>query len=157
MGYFLSLFVLNPSGGSAAKKAIFFVSFNHRSQSHLKFQSCLTTEYAWVCFWMSKENFSWNPPEQYVVMLGLFDIFFLGFLIPRLNQSLQFSSCNRWRVFGHSNSPPHHAIGWYRHTSSSRQICNIFRWLEPLYYCPDGGNVDFQCFSSFLLQSLSIL
>ncbi len=32
---------------------IFFVSSDHRSQSHLKFQSCLTTEYAGVCFWMS--------------------------------------------------------------------------------------------------------
>ncbi len=84
-------------------------------------------------------------------------IFFLGFLIPILNQSMQFSSCDPWRVFGHSNSPPHRALGWYRHTSSSRQICNIFSWLKPLYYCPDGGNVDFQCFSSFLLQSLSIL
>ncbi len=35
------------------KKANVFVSSDHRSQSHLKFQSCLTTEYAGVCFWMS--------------------------------------------------------------------------------------------------------
>ncbi len=34
-------------------KNYFFVSSDHRSQSHLKFQSCLTTEYAGVCFWMS--------------------------------------------------------------------------------------------------------
>ncbi len=31
-------------------KAHFLVSSDHRSQSHLKFQSCLTTEYAGVCF-----------------------------------------------------------------------------------------------------------
>ncbi len=31
----------------------FLVSSDHRSQSHLKFQLCLTTEYAGVCFWMS--------------------------------------------------------------------------------------------------------
>ncbi len=44
------------------------VSSDHRSQSHFKLQSCLTTEYAGVCFWMSEENFPWNPPEQHVVM-----------------------------------------------------------------------------------------
>ncbi len=35
------------------QKAHFLVSSDHRSQSHLKFQSCLTTEYAGDCFWMS--------------------------------------------------------------------------------------------------------
>ncbi len=53
MGYFLSLFVLNTSGVFAAKKLFLFVSPDHRSQCHLKFQSCLTTDYAGVCFWMS--------------------------------------------------------------------------------------------------------
>ncbi len=48
------------------------------------------------------------------------------------------------------NSPPHHALGRYRHTSSSRQIRNIFYWLEILNYCPDGGNGIFHCSSSFL-------
>ncbi len=45
----------------------FLVSSDHRSRSHLKFQSCLITEYAGVYFWMSKDNFSWNPPKQHVV------------------------------------------------------------------------------------------
>jgi len=72
------------------------------------------------------------------------------FLTPRFNQSLQFSSCDPWRVFSHSNSPPHCALGQYRHTSPSRQIFNIFSWLESLNYCPDGGNGDFQCFRYFL-------
>ncbi len=35
------------------KKANVFVSSDHRSPSHLKFQSCLITGYAGVCFWMS--------------------------------------------------------------------------------------------------------
>ncbi len=100
--------------------------------------------FGWV-----RRIFYWNPPEQHVVMQWLFDIF-LGFLTPRLNQSRQFFSCDSWRVFGHSNSPPHRGLGWYRHTSSSRQICNILRWLEPLNYCPDDGNRDFQWFRSFL-------
>ncbi len=56
----------------------------------------------------------------------------------------------RDRVFSHSNSPPHRALGRYRHTSSSRQIHNIFCWLEILNYCPDGGNGNFHCSSSFL-------
>ncbi len=60
----------------------------------------------------------------------LFDYFFKGFLILRLNYFLQFSSCGPWRVFSHSNSPPHRALGLYRHTSSSKQIHNIFCWLE---------------------------
>ncbi len=67
MGYFLSLFVLNSSAGFAAK-SFFSVSSDNRSQCHLKFQSCLTTEFAGVCFWMSEDNFSWNPPEQHVVI-----------------------------------------------------------------------------------------
>ncbi len=67
-------------------------------------------------------------------------IFSEGFLTPKLNLSLQFSSCGPWRVFSHSNSPPHRALGWYRHTSSSRQIHYILCWLEILNYCPDGGN-----------------
>ncbi len=59
-------------------------------------------------------------------------------------------SRSSWRVFGHSNSPPHRALGRYRHMSSSRQIHNIFCWLEILNYCPDGGNGNFHCSSSFL-------
>ncbi len=31
-------------------------------QKHLKFQSCLITEYAGICFWMREDNISWNPP-----------------------------------------------------------------------------------------------
>ncbi len=69
---------------------------------------------------------------------------------PRDNNCLQFSSCGPWRVFGHSKSPSHRALGRYRHTSSSRQFCNIFCWLEILNYCPDGGNGNFHCSSSFL-------
>ncbi len=80
----------------------------------------------------------------------LFDNYFFGFLPPRLNYFLQFSSCGPWRVFGHSNSPSHRALGRYRHTSSSRQIRNILCWLEILNYCPDGGNGNFHCSSSFL-------
>ncbi len=77
-------------------------------------------------------------------------IFFLSFLTPILNYFLQFSSCGPWRVFSHSNSPSHRALGIYRHTSSSRQFRNIFCWLEILNYCPDGGNGVFHCSSSFL-------
>ncbi len=43
-----------------------------------------------------------------------------------------------------------HALGRYRHTSSSRQFHNIFCWLEILNYCPDDGNGNFHCSSSFL-------
>ncbi len=47
-------------------------------------------------------------------------------------------------------SPSHCALGRYRQTSSSRQFHNILCWLEILNYCPDGGNGNFHCSSSFL-------
>ncbi len=53
-------------------------------------------------------------------------------------------------VFSHSKSPPHRALGWYRHMSSSRLIHNMLRWLGIPKYCPDGGNANFHCCSSFL-------
>ncbi len=49
-----------------------------------------------------------------------------------------------------SNSPFYHALARYRHVSSSRQFRNILCWLEILNYCPDGGNGNFHCSSSFL-------
>ncbi len=65
-------------------------------------------------------------------------------------------ACGPWRVFSHSNSPPHHALGRYRHTSSSRQFRNILYWLEILNYCPDGGNGNFH-YSSFFLKATSLI
>ncbi len=77
-------------------------------------------------------------------------IFKKGFLTPRLNYFLQFSSCGPWRVFNHSNSPSQRALGRYSHTCSSRQFCNILHWLEILNYCTDGWNGNFLSSSSFL-------
>ncbi len=37
-----------------------------------------------------------------------------GFLTPRLNYFLQFSSCGPWGVFSYSNCPSHRALGRYR-------------------------------------------
>ncbi len=82
-----------------------------------------------------------------------FLIFFKGFMNSRLNYFLQFSSCGPWRVFSHSNSSSHRALGWYRHTSSSRQFRNILCGLEIFNYCPHDGNVNFHCSSSFLKGS----
>ncbi len=68
MGYFCIPVCTKLIWWGCCQKAIFSVSSDNRSQSHLKFQSCLTTEFAGVCFWMSYDNFSWNPPEQHVVI-----------------------------------------------------------------------------------------
>ncbi len=69
MGYFFIPVCTKLIWWVCCQKALFFpVSSDNRSQCHLKFQSCLTTEFAGVCFWMSEDNFSWNPPEQHVVM-----------------------------------------------------------------------------------------
>ncbi len=71
MGYFLSLCSPNPSSVFATKNK-FLVSSDHRSQSHLKFQSCLTTEYAGDCLLVKAfsflDFFSRGPLEQHVVM-----------------------------------------------------------------------------------------
>ncbi len=68
MGYFFIPVFTKLFWWGCCQKAIVSVSSDNRSQCHLKFQSCLTTEFAGVCFWMSEENFSWNPPEQHVVI-----------------------------------------------------------------------------------------
>ncbi len=57
MGYFFIPVCTKLIWWVCCQKAIFSVSSDHRSQCHLKFQSCLTTEFAGVCFWMSEENF----------------------------------------------------------------------------------------------------
>ncbi len=41
-------------------------------------------------------------------------------------------------------------IDIYRHTSSSRQIHDIFCWLKIIHYCPDGENGNVHFSSSFL-------
>ncbi len=58
MGYFFIPVCTKLIWWVCCLKALFSVSSDHRSQCHLKFQSCLTTEFAGVCFWMSEENFS---------------------------------------------------------------------------------------------------
>ncbi len=50
------------------QKNIILVLSDHRSQSHLKFHLCLISEYAGVCFWMSKDNIFFYPLKQHVVM-----------------------------------------------------------------------------------------
>ncbi len=68
MGYFFIPVCTKLIWWVCCQKALFSVSSDNRSQCHLKFQSCLTTEFAGVCFWMNEDNFSWNPPEQHVVI-----------------------------------------------------------------------------------------
>ncbi len=144
MGYFLSLFILNSSGGVAAKKLFF--QFHLTIEASAIWSSSLVWQlnllefvFGWV-----RRIFLETLPNNMWWFRGCFFIFFLGFWPQD-----EFSSCDRWRVFGYSNSPPQHSLGRYRHTSSFRQI-KIFSWLEPLNYYPDGGNGDFQCFNSFL-------
>ncbi len=96
---------------------------------------------------MSLDNFLLKPSQT---TCGDVWPFLKGFLTPRLNNVLKFSSCGPWRVFSHSNSPSHRALGRYRHTFFSTLFRNIFCWLEILNYCPDGGNGNFHCSSSFL-------
>ncbi len=76
MGYFFIPVCTKLIWWVCCQKALFSVSSDHRSQCHLKFQSCLTTEFAGVCFWMSEDNFSWNPPEHMWWFRGCLIFFF---------------------------------------------------------------------------------
>ncbi len=143
MGYFLSLCSPNPSWVFAAKKLIFLFHLTIEaspiwSSSRVWLLNMLEIIFGWArrIFLESVPNNMW---------------WCRCYLTPKRNLSLQFSSCGPCRVFSHSNSPPHRALGRYRHTSFSRQIHNIFCWLEILNYCPDGGNGNFHCSSSFLI------
>ncbi len=119
----------NPSWVFAAKKLIFLFSTDHRSQSHLKFQSCLITEYAGDCFLVKAFSFldfflEALPDNMWWCRCCLINV---KVFWPRNSTFfLQFSSCDSGGVFGHANSPPHRALGRYRHMSSSRQNHNIF-------------------------------
>ncbi len=104
----------------------------------------------WSLFLDELGEFFLKPSRTTCGDVGTVWQFFSNVFWPRDSTILQFYSCDPWRVFSHSNSPPHRALGRYRHTSSSRQIRNIFCWLEILNYCPDGGNGIFHCSSSFL-------
>ncbi len=108
----------------------------------------------WICWSLFLEELGYffleTLPNNMWWCWCCLTIFFKGFLTPRLNYFLQFSSCGPWRIFSLSNSPSHRALGRYRHTSSSRPFRNILCWLEFLNCCPDGGNGNFHCSSSFL-------
>ncbi len=72
----------------------------------------------WICwrlFLDERGDSLLKPSRTTYGDVGLFDNFFKGFQTLRLHYFLQFSSCGPWRVFSHSNSPSHHALGWYRH------------------------------------------
>ncbi len=106
----------------------------------------------WICWrlFLDEWEFFLKPSQTTCGNVGAVWQFSKGFLTRRLNCFLQFSSCGPWRVFNHSNSPSHRTLGQYRHMSSSRQFRYILCWLEIFNYCPDSGNGNFHCSSSFL-------
>jgi len=63
------------------QKAFFPVWSDNRSQRHLKFQSCLTTEFAGVCFWMNDDHFLETLPKNIWIGRGCIIIYMyiLGF------------------------------------------------------------------------------
>ncbi len=119
----LCISVFNKPILSVCWKAIFLVTSDHRSQSHLKFQSCLTTEYAEDCVWMkafSFLSFFFLKPTQTTCGVGAvwFYYIFLRFSDSETQLFSAILSCDPWRVFRHSSSPPQRALGRYRHTYS---------------------------------------
>ncbi len=82
-----------------------------------------------------------------IILNDLISLIFQRFSDPE--SQLCSAVLHLWSL-SHSNSPLHRALGRYRHTSSSRQFHSILCWLGILNYCPDGGNGNFHCSSSFL-------
>ncbi len=64
MGYFFIPVCTKLIWWVCCQKALFSVSSDHRSQCHLKFQSCLTTEFAGVCFGWVRTMFLETLPNN---------------------------------------------------------------------------------------------
>ncbi len=108
----------------------------------------------WICWSLFLDElgeFFLNPSQTTCGDVGaVWSFFFTRFSDP---ETQLFSAVLQlWSLesLSQSISPPHRALGRYRHMSYSRQIHNILCWLEILNYCPDGGNGNFHCSSSFL-------
>ncbi len=112
----------------------------------------------WICrsfFWMSEENFLETLLNNMwwcrgcLIILIFFRFWPQDSLISTILQLWSLESLISWplKLTVHKDDID---------ATSSRQICNIFSWLEPLNYYPEGGNGDLQCFNYFL-QPLSIL
>ncbi len=83
MGYFLLICIHQTHPECLLLKSDIVFSFTWPyNQSHLKFQSCLITEYAGVCFWMSVDIFS-KPSQTTCGDVGLFWQYFLRFFWPK--------------------------------------------------------------------------
>ncbi len=76
MGYFFIPVCTKTHLVGCCQKAIFSVSSDHRSQCHLKFQSCLITEFAGVCFGWVRRIFLETLPNNMWWYRGMFDFFF---------------------------------------------------------------------------------
>ncbi len=141
MGYFLLSWVF------AAKKLIF--SFIWPSKP-VPFEVPVVSD-NWICWSLFLDErariiFLEILPNNTWWCRGCLTIFFKVFW-PR--DSTIF--CNSPAVIlGESLATQTLLIRRYRHTSSSRQFRNILCWLEIINYCPDGGDGDFHCSSSFL-------
>ncbi len=82
MGYFFIPVCTKLIWWGCCQKPFFSVSSDHRSQCHLKFQSCLTTEF--VFGWV-RTIFLETLPNNMWWFRGCLIFFFFRFLTPRLN------------------------------------------------------------------------
>ncbi len=107
-------------------KSIFLVSSDHRSQSHLKFQSMSDN---WICCSLFLD-------ELWEFLLETLTIFFKDFWPRDSTCSAILQLWSLGESIATQNSPPHRALGRYRHTSSSRLFRYILCWLDILNYWP---------------------
>ncbi len=147
MGYFFIPVCTKLIWWGCCQKAIFSVSSDNRSQCHLNSSRVWQLNLLEFVFGWVRRIFLETLPNNMWWFNGCLMFIFLGFW-PQDSTNL----CNSPAVIvGESLATQTLLLSMhYRHTSSFRQIFNIFSWLEPLNYYPDGGNGDFQCFNSFL-------
>ncbi len=141
MGYFLSVFT-KPI--LSVCFFFFLVSSDHRSQSHFWSSSRVwqLNMLEFVFGWARRIFLETLPNNMWWCRCCLtFFFFFFKVFYPET------IFCSSPAVvlgeFLATQTLSHHALGRYRHTSSSRQFRNILCWLEILNYCPDGGNGEF--------------
>ncbi len=121
-------------------KKHFLVSSDHRSQSIWSSSRVWQLNMLEIVFGWARIIFLETLPNNTWWCRCCLTIYLKGFLTPRRNYFLQFSSCGPWRVFSHSNTPglPYHpssATNWSPPCHAEPSIEYIYsKWT----YFPEG-------------------
>ncbi len=158
MGYFYPCIHQTHLECVLLKRLIFLVSSDHRIQAHLKFQSCLITEYAGNWFLVKAFSFFFFFFFEALTnnmwwCRGCF-IIFLRFSDPEIQSFF----CNSPAVvLGESLATQTLLLTVHLDDIDTRPLSGsfvtFFCWLEILHYFPDGGNGNFLKATSLICEA----